>query len=247
MHIFWLFGPSELPTPCFLALQSPKRHIPISQSGSIVPLYILLLTNTLLISRVTIKSFICTASFLLLVSIAGTSYAQVPQIERDALAALYFLTLAAEAGNSNARQELQLNLGWTENKVSTQSDTIYKCTSFGLNEGSEGHANCIMELQMKKAALAQARRLSGKAHHEINQGLDEIEDTREKNAGISATQRPAAVARKNAARRYQEQQQRERKAEVRQRAFKRALLGISSILLNFRTPSNYGSMFQTCN
>lgn len=37
--------------------------------------------------------------------------AQVLQIERDALGALYFLTLVAEAGNINARQELQLNFG----------------------------------------------------------------------------------------------------------------------------------------
>ena len=41
------------------------------------------------ILRVTIKSPIHTALFLLLISLAGASYAQVPQIERDALVALY--------------------------------------------------------------------------------------------------------------------------------------------------------------
>ena len=197
--------------------------------------------------RVTIKAIIHAALFLLYISLAGASYAQAPQIERNALTALYFLTLAAQTGNFDARQKLQLNLGGIENKVSTQNDTIQRCASFGLKEGTEGHANCVMELQITEDALAHARRLSGKAHHEINLGLGGIEDTREKNAGISVTQRPAEVARKNAARRYQEQQQRERKAEVRQRAFRRALLGISSRLLNFRTPSNYDSMFQTCN
>ena len=180
-------------------------------------------------------------------SLAGASYAQVPQIERDALIALYFLTLAAEAGNFDAKQKLQLNLGWIENKVSTQSDTIPKCTSFGLKEGTEGHANCVKELQITEDTLAQARRLSVETHHEINQGFDGIEDTREEAAAIRATQRPATVARKNAARRYQKQQQREREAGLRQRAFGRSLLGISSKLLNFRTPSNYGGMFQTCN
>jgi len=160
---------------------------------------------------------------------------------------LYFLTLAAQTGNFDARQKLQLNLGWIENKVSAQNDTIQRCTSFGLKEETEGHANCVIELQIMEDALAQARRLSGEAHHEINLGLDGIEDTREEAAAISALQRPATVARKNAARRYQEQQQREREAEVRQRAFGRALLGISPRLLNSRTPSNYGGMFQTCN
>ena len=196
--------------------------------------------------RVTIKAIIHAALSLLLISLAGASYAQAPQIERNALTALYFLTLAAQTGNFDARQKLQLNLDWVENKVSTQNDTIQRCTSFGLKEGTEGHANCVMELQITEDALAHARRLSGKAHHEINLGLGGIEDTREKNAGIRVTQRPAEVARKNAARRYQEQQ-REREAEVRQRPLGRALLGIRPRLLNSRTPSNYGGMFQTCN
>ena len=196
--------------------------------------------------RVTIKAIIHAALFLLYISLAGASYAQAPQIERNALTALYFLTLAAQTGNFDARQKLQLNLDWVENKVSTQNDTIQRCTSFGLKEGTEGHANCVMELQITEDALAHARRLSGKAHHEINLGLDGIEDTREEAAAISALQRPATVARKNAARRYQEQQ-REREAEVRQRALGRALLGIRPRLLNSRTPSNYGGMFQTCN
>ena len=160
---------------------------------------------------------------------------------------MYFLTLAAQTDNFDARQKLQLNLGWIENKVSAQNDTIQRCTSFGLKEETEGHAYCVIELQIMEDALAQARRLSGEAHHEINLSLDGIEDTREEAAAISALQRPATVARKNAARRYQEQQQREREAEVRQRAFGRALLDIGSGLLNSRTSSNFGGRFQTCN
>ena len=39
--------------------------------------------------RVTIRSLIQKALFLLLISLAGESYAQVPQLERDALIALY--------------------------------------------------------------------------------------------------------------------------------------------------------------
>ena len=39
--------------------------------------------------RVTIKPLIQKALFLLLISLAGASYAQVLQIERDALIALY--------------------------------------------------------------------------------------------------------------------------------------------------------------
>ena len=39
--------------------------------------------------RITIKPLIQKALFLLLISLAGVSYAQVPQIERDALVALY--------------------------------------------------------------------------------------------------------------------------------------------------------------
>ena len=108
--------------------------------------------------------------------------AQVLQIERDALGALYFLTLVAEAGNINARQELQLNFGQLENRVSTQSDTISRCTSVELNEGSEGHTNCVMELQIKQYALAKARRFSENTHHEINQDLNGMKDTREENA-----------------------------------------------------------------
>jgi hypothetical protein len=41
------------------------------------------------IVKVTIKPLIHTALFLLLISLAGASYAQIPQIERDALIALY--------------------------------------------------------------------------------------------------------------------------------------------------------------
>ena len=41
------------------------------------------------IVKVTIKPLIPKALFLLLISLAGASYAQVPQIERDALVALY--------------------------------------------------------------------------------------------------------------------------------------------------------------
>ena len=42
-----------------------------------------------MILRVTIKPLFHTALFLLLISLAGVSHAQVPQIERDALIALY--------------------------------------------------------------------------------------------------------------------------------------------------------------
>ena len=36
-----------------------------------------------------IKTLVQSALFLLLISLAGASYAQIPQIERDALVALY--------------------------------------------------------------------------------------------------------------------------------------------------------------
>jgi hypothetical protein len=197
--------------------------------------------------RVTIKSLIYTATFLLLISLAGASYAQIPQIERDALIALYFLTMSAEADNFDGRQELQLGLGWTENKVNTQTDMISRCTSFGFEEGTDGHANCVMELQIAEDKLAQARQLTEETLNEINQRLYGIEDAHEEAAAISAPQRPAAVARENAARRSQGRQQREREAVARQRAFGRALLGIGSGLLNSRTSSNFGGRFQTCN
>ena len=197
--------------------------------------------------RVTIKPLTQKALFLLLISLAGASYAQVPQIERDALIALYLLTMSAEAGDFDARQELHLNLGWAENEVITQANMITRCTSFGFEEGTDGHANCVMELQIAEDSLTQARQLAEENQNEFNQRLDGIEDAHEETAAISATQRPAAVARENAARRYQEQQQREREAVARQRAFGRALLGIGSGLLNPRTPSDSGDMFQTCN
>jgi hypothetical protein len=53
--------------------------------------------------RVTIKPLIQKALFLLLISLAGASYAQVPQIERDALVALYNSTDGANWTN---------NTGW---------------------------------------------------------------------------------------------------------------------------------------
>ena len=155
--------------------------------------------------------------------------------------------MSAEAGNFDLRQELHLNLGWTENEVNTQAEMIPRCTSFGFEEGTDGHANCVMELQIAEDSLAQARQLAEENQNEFNQRLDVIEDAHEEAAAISATQRPAAVARENAARRYQGKQQREREAVARQRAFGRALLGISPRLLNSRTPSNYGGMFKTCN
>jgi hypothetical protein len=131
--------------------------------------------------------------------------------------------------------------------VNTQTDMIPRCTSFGFEEGTDGHANCVMQLQIAEDALAQARQLAEETQNEINQRLDGIEEVREEAAAISATQRPATVARGNAARRYQEKQEREREAGARQRAFGRALLGIGSGLLNPRTPSNSGGMLQTCN
>ena len=146
--------------------------------------------------RVSIKILIHGALFLLLISLADASYAQVPQIKRDALIALYFLTMSAEAGNFDLRQELNLNLGWTENEVNTQADMIPRCTSFGFEEGTDGHANCVMELQIAEDSLAQARQLAEENQNEFNQRLDGIEDAHEEAAAISATQRPAAVARK---------------------------------------------------
>ena len=67
----------------------PWGYAQISQNGSIALLYILLWTNGYVLLRVTIKPRIHTALFLLLTSLAGASYAQIPQIERDALVALY--------------------------------------------------------------------------------------------------------------------------------------------------------------
>ena len=55
------------------------------------------------IVRVTIKSLIQKALFLLLISLAGVSYAQIPQIERDALIALY---------NSTDGDNWTDNTGW---------------------------------------------------------------------------------------------------------------------------------------
>ena len=155
--------------------------------------------------------------------------------------------MSAEAGNFDARQELQLNLDWTKNEVNTQTNMIPRCTSFGFEEGTDGHANCVMELQIAEDSLAQARQLAEENQNEFNQRLDVIEDAHEEAAAISATQRPAAVARENAARRYKKKQQREREAVARQRAFGRKLLGIGSGLLNPRAPSNSGGMFQICN
>jgi hypothetical protein len=43
----------------------------------------------LIISRITIKPLIHTVLFLLFTSLVGMAYSQVPQIERDALVALY--------------------------------------------------------------------------------------------------------------------------------------------------------------
>ena len=100
--------------------------------------------------------------------------------------------MSAEAGNFDARQELQLNLDWTKNEVNTQTDMMPRCTSFGFEEGTDGHANCVMELQIAEDALAQARQLAEETQNEINQRLDGIEDAREKATAISAGQRPAA-------------------------------------------------------
>ena len=54
------------------------------------------------ILRTTTRSVIQNALFLLLISLAGASHAQVPQIERDALGALYNSTDGAN---------------WTDNTV----------------------------------------------------------------------------------------------------------------------------------
>ena len=66
--------------------------------------------------RATIKPLIHTALFLLLISLAGASYAQVPQIERDALVALY---------NSTDGANWTDNTGWM-GEVGTE------CSWFGV-------------------------------------------------------------------------------------------------------------------
>ena len=66
--------------------------------------------------RITIKPLIQKALFLLLISLARVSYAQVPQIERDALVALYNFT-----GGANWTD----NTGWL-GAVGTE------CTWFGV-------------------------------------------------------------------------------------------------------------------
>jgi hypothetical protein len=50
-----------------------------------VPLYILLWTNDYVLLRVTIKPLLHSALFLLLISLAGPSYAQAQQVQRDAI------------------------------------------------------------------------------------------------------------------------------------------------------------------
>jgi hypothetical protein len=57
----------------------------------------------LIISRITIKPLIHTVLFLLFTSLVGMAYSQVPQIERDALVALY---------NSTDGANWTENTGW---------------------------------------------------------------------------------------------------------------------------------------
>tara|TARA_B110000238_G_scaffold17066_1_gene16712 strand:- start:60 stop:254 length:195 start_codon:yes stop_codon:yes gene_type:complete len=57
----------------------------------------------LIISRITIKRLIHTVLFLLFTSLVGMAYSQVPQIERDALVALY---------NSTDGANWTENTGW---------------------------------------------------------------------------------------------------------------------------------------
>ena len=76
--------------------------------------------------RATIKPLIQKALFLLLISLAGASYAQVPQIERDALVALY---------NSTDGASWRKNTGWL-GAAGTE------CSWFGIG-CSNGHVEYL--------------------------------------------------------------------------------------------------------
>jgi hypothetical protein len=61
--------------------------------------------------RTTIKPLIQKALFLLLITLAGVSHAQIPQIERDALVALYNSTVGPFwTDNTGCLEGLELNV-----------------------------------------------------------------------------------------------------------------------------------------
>ena len=70
---------------------------------------------------------------------------------------------------------------------------VISVLSFGFEEGTDGHATCIMELQIAEEALAQARELAEETQNEINQRFNEIEDARERAVAIGAAQQQTAT------------------------------------------------------
>jgi hypothetical protein len=76
---------------------------------------------------VTIKPLIHTALFLLLISLAGVSYAQIPQIERDALVALYNSTDGANwTDNTGWMGEAGTECDWQGITCSNDSVTLIR-------------------------------------------------------------------------------------------------------------------------
>ena len=114
-------------------------------------------------------------------------------IAQDEAQAEYWLTKSAEAGNIDSRQELQRSLGWTIDQVNILTVMKPRCTSFGFEEGTDGHATCVMELQIAEEALAQARELAEETQNEINQRFNEIEDAHERAVAIGAAQQQTAT------------------------------------------------------
>ena len=70
---------------------------------------------------------------------------------------------------------------------------VISVLSFGFEEGTDGHATCIMELQITEEALAQARELAEETQNEINQRFNEIEDAHERAVAIGAAQQQTAT------------------------------------------------------
>ena len=83
--------------------------------------------------RVTIKPLLHSALFLLLISLAGASYAQIPQIERDALVALY---------NSTDGANWTDNTGWL-GEAGTECSWFGVTCSSGSVTGIDLFSNCL--------------------------------------------------------------------------------------------------------
>ena len=92
------------------------------RAGFIFAYYILFWTNDYLILGITIKSITQLGLFLLLTSLAGVSYSQIPQIERDALVALY---------NSTDGANWTDNTGWL-GEAGTECDWLGVTCSSGV-------------------------------------------------------------------------------------------------------------------